>query len=250
MNPRCPSCGELQSSAQAAACEACGHTFHRTQSRTPTFKPAARPKKIQVCVDLALTVDRTASSAQFAAGIPMTAELILDQMSAKAREMRVWVQSHGDLDEGQEPLLLTDAGQPAQAVSDLRTIDYSGGGVPEEHHLDAIANLLDVVPWTADPSKARGAILAFMTAESKPLRSGQSPAELGRSIAERGILLYLVCQSSARLDELCDAAGGMQFEISNAPDADELQQIASQLAASLVATVGQGKTVPVQALSL
>ncbi|MBI4641462.1 MAG: hypothetical protein HY731_12255, partial [Candidatus Tectomicrobia bacterium] len=63
-------------------------------------------------------------------------------------------------------------------------------------------------------------------------------------IKKQGILLYLVCEPTPTLYELVHAANGMVFQISNTPDNAELQRIAVQLAASIVATIGSGNTQP------
>lgn len=211
------------------------------------IRPASRPK-IQVDIDLAITVDRTGSSDRFRTGIPMSVETILTQIGGKARSVRCWLQSHGDQDEGQFPRLHTNGGAPDQATSDCRLIDYGGGGDPEEHHLDAIEHLLNTVPWSADRNRSRGAILALLTDESKPLTSGKTPQQLGAEIKSRGILLYLVCEPRPNLRELVNAAEGLMFQISNNPDPAELQRVASQLAASVIATVGSGSTKPIATL--
>ena len=65
------------------------------------MRPAARPK-IQCEVDLAATVDRTGSSERFQTGISETYAIIVSQVEAKAREVKCWLASHGDLDEDQE----------------------------------------------------------------------------------------------------------------------------------------------------
>ncbi|MBN1516001.1 hypothetical protein JXA32_05485 [Candidatus Sumerlaeota bacterium] len=209
------------------------------------FNPASRPK-IQCEVDLAVTVDRTGSSERFQSGIGAAYEIIASQVAAKARDVKCWVQTHGDLDEGQEIIMHTDAGTPEQAIDDIKKISYGGGGDPPEHHLDAIESLLDRVPWTADPSRARGAIVAFMTADTKPAKSGVSAGDLGMLIKDKGILLYLICEPTPMLQELADLAEGLVFQISNDPDPDELQRIAEQLAASIVVTVSSGGTVPMR----
>ncbi len=169
---------------------------------------------------------------------------ILVQVAAKARAVKCWLASHGDLDEGQDFVIHTDGGTPEQAIEDIKKIAYGGGGDPPEHHLDAIEALLDRVPWSVDPSRARGAILAFLTADSKPAKSGTTAPELGKRIKDKGLLLYLVCEPTPTLRELVDTAGGLMFQISNNPDLVDLQRIAGQLAASIVATVASGSTVP------
>jgi hypothetical protein len=173
--------------------------------------------------------------------------MIVSQVKAKAREVKCWLGSHGDIDEGQDFIIHTDAGTPEQAVEDIRKIPYGGGGDAEEHHLDAIESLLSRVPWTADPSRARGAIIAFMTADTKPAKSGISAAALGKQIKDKGILLYLVCEPTPTLQNLASAAEGLVFQISNNPDPSEMQKIAAQLAASIVLTVAGGGTVPMTA---
>jgi len=240
----CPSC-QAQLNASADVCPSCGWRFN-TSSGVPgpsIVRPATRPK-IQCQVELAATVDRTGSSERFQTGIPQTYEMIVSQVKAKARDVKCWLASHGDLDDGQDFVIHTDAGMPEQAFEDIKKISYGGGGDPPEHHLDAIEALLHRVPWTADPARARGAIVAFMTADTKPAKSGISPGALGRKIKDKGILLYLVCEPTPALQELASAAGGLVFQISNNPNQAELQKVAAQLAASIVATVASGATVP------
>jgi hypothetical protein len=240
----CPSC-QKPCDAAVDTCPSCGWRSNRMVGRQgPSIvRPAVRPK-LQCEVDLATTVDRTGSSECFQTGIPKTFEMIVSQVGAKARSVKCWLQSHGDLDEGQKSIIHTDGGTPDQAIKDIKKISYGGGGDAEEHHLDAVESLLHRVPWTADPSRARGAIIGFTTADTKPARSGISAAALGREINEKGILLYLVCEPTATLQELAAAAGGLVFQISNSPDPADMQRIASQLAASIVATVASGATVP------
>ena len=240
----CPSC-QTQVNPSVDVCPSCGWRFNTSIGKPgPSIvRPATRPK-IQCEVDLAVTIDRTGSSERFQTGIPLTYEMIVNQVKAKAREVKCWVGSHGDLDEGQDFVIHTDAGTPEQAIDDVKKISYGGGGDPAEHHLDAIEELFNRIPWTSDPSRARGAILAFMTADTKPTKSGISATELGKLIKDNGILLYLVCEPTPTLENLASAAEGMIFQISNNPDPVEMQKIAAQLAASIVATLATGGTVP------
>jgi len=201
-------------------------------------------------VDLAVTIDRTGSSERFRTGIPLSLGIILKQVEAKARTVKCWIASHGDLDEGQDFIIHTDCGTPEQALTDVKKICdtlLGGGGDEEEHHLDGIEALSNRVPWTADPSRGRGAIVAFMTADTKPAKSGISAAALGKQIKDRGILFYLVCEPTPTLRELASAAGGLVFQISNNPDPAELQKIGDQVSASIVATIGSGGTLPMTA---
>ena len=240
----CPSC-QTQVNASTDVCPSCGWRFNATSGKPAQsiVRPATRPK-IQCQVDLAATVDRTGSSLRFQTGIPQTYEMIVSQVKPKVRKVNCWLASHGDLEEDQDFIIHTDAGTPEQAIEDIKKISFGGGGDASEHHLDAIESLLNRVPWTADPSRARGAIIAFMTADTKPAKSGISAAVLGKQIRDRGILLYLVCEPTPTLQELAFAAEGLVFQISNNPDPSEMQRIAAQLAASIVATVASGGTVP------
>ncbi len=177
-------------------------------------------------------------------GIRRSLPMIMEQIESKAKSLRVWLQTHGDEDFGQQPVLLTDGGTRSEAEADLGTVVFEGGGDPPEHHLNGIENLADMVPWTDDPQKARGALIAFLTAETKPSSSGRTPAEIGRDLNERGMLLYLVCQPTPSLNELCDAAGGLMFQITNSPSRSEMQRIAAQLSASILQMAAKSNTVP------
>ena len=240
----CPSCQHRMESV-ADMCPLCGWSFamQLPSQGQSLVRPAERPK-LQCEVELAITIDRTGSSQTFQTGIAKTCGIILKQGAVKARSMRCWVASHGDLDKGQAFIIHTDGGTPEQALADVEGIVYGGGGEPPEHHLDAVESLLNSVPWTADASRARGAIIAFTTSDTKPARSGITAAELGAAIRERGILFYLVSEITPTLLELATAAEGLVFRIRNDPDPVELQRIAAQVAASIVATVASGGTVP------
>jgi len=245
MQTYCPSCQFPVGRLSGDTCPHCKWPLGGAASGRSIVKPAARPK-VQSEIDLATTVDRTGSSERFKAGIPATYELIVRSLIPRARTLRCTVQSHGDLDDGQNMILHTEGGTPVQAIADVRQIAFEGGGDPPEHHLDAILNLLQTVPWTADPRRARGAILGFLTADTKPARAGVGPRELGVRIKSRGVLLYLVCEPTPALVELVEGAEGLLFEITNNPDPQELHKIAAQLAASIVATVSAGGTVPLR----
>lgn len=241
----CPSCQMPVPASSPDVCPNCAYKDNTGGSKVgPSLvRPACRPK-IQCEVDLAVTVDRTGSSERFKVGIPMTFEMIVMQLVAKARSVKCWVASHGDLDEGQDFVIHTDGGTPQQAIEDIKKICFGGGGDPPEHHLDAVESLLNKVPWSANPARARGAIVLFCTADTKPAKSGISARDLGAEIKRRGILLYLVAEPTPTLQELVSAADGLMFQITNSPDSTELQKIASQLGASILATVASGGTVP------
>lgn len=244
MSKSCPSC-QAEVKKSAGTCNVCGWSFDETpQKSAVAVRPAARPK-IQAEVEVAIDIDRTGSSQQFAKGIPLTSDLILRQLEGKARKVTCRVQTHGDVDEGELPILVVEDAGVDQALEEISKITYSGGGDPAEHHLDGIEHLLDTTPWSMDPSKSRAAIVSFLTADSKPATSGASPSQIGQKVKDQGVLLYLVCQPTPRLRELVDSADGLMFEISNEPKAEDLQVIAGKLAASIVATVGSGATSPI-----
>lgn len=248
MNTReCPSCKSMVAD-NVDTCPGCGWQFNVGIGKggVSIVPPAVRPK-LPCEVQIAITDDRTGSSNQFKVGIPITVEGILTPVVAKAREVKVWFQTHGDLDEGQDMVLLVDGGSVEDAKKAVKTVVYEGGGDPPEHHLDAVERLLTTVPWIADPRKARGAIVLLATADSKPARSGKTARQIGEEIKQKGLLLYLVVEETPQLRELCDAAEGWLFPISNTPDPKDLQQIASKVAASITQVAGLGATVPLTA---
>jgi hypothetical protein len=243
MTRDCASCGKKINDG-SITCPGCGWQ-NSGKGPKPIVKAVARPK-IQVIVQCGMTIDRTGSSGAFRDGIPLTAAGILTPIAAKALDVKVWLQTHGDLDENQQVILLGDGISVEEAINEVKKVEYDGGGGPEETHLDAIETLLDTVPWANNPHTTRGAIVGMMTADTKPARSGVSASELGERIKQQGVLFYLVCEPTPTLQELSDAADGMLFEISNTPDASELQKIAGQISASIVATVRSGSTVPIR----
>lgn len=241
---QCPSCQNMVPD-NSATCPTCGWGFRSgggAVART-IVRAAARPK-LPVEVEFAADIDRTGSSLGFKTGIERSMEIVVRSIVAKACKVTVWVVSHGDLDLDEQPVVHTAAGTPDQAIADVKGITFSGGGDAEEHHLDGIEYAFTTTPWTLNPRKARGALIAFLTDDTKPLRSGKSARQLGEEIRSRGILVYLVCQETPTLREFAEAAGGMIFAISNTPSADELAKVSAQVAASITATVGAGSTVP------
>lgn len=240
----CPSC-QTQVVASADVCPSCGWRFNTSSGKpgTAIVRPAMRPK-IQCEVEIAWLNDRSGSGENWKVGAPLTAETISSQVGNKARSQKWWVYSHSDEELGELPILHTDGGSPEQAIEDIKKISYGGGGDPPETHLSAIENALDNIPWTLDPARARGAIIAYVNADSKPAMSGRTPAEIGQRIKDKGILLYLICEPTPSLKELVDAAEGIMFKISNSPDPAELQKIGSKLSMSIAATLACGGTVP------
>ena len=240
----CPSC-QTQVNDSMDVCPSCGYKLiPSNENHSPTIvRPATRPK-IQCEVEIAWLHDRTGSGEKWKEGATKTAKNIGDQVGVKARSQKWYVISHGDEDFKEIPILHTDGGTLEQAIKDIDMIVQNGGGDPKETHLSAIENALDTIPWTCDPTRARGAIIAYINADTKPAKSGHTATEIGKRIKDMGLLLYLICEPTPTLQELVDAAEGLMFQITNNPDPAELQKIAMQLSASIVASVASGSTVP------
>ena len=240
----CPSCGTATDQSVARECPECGWVFQQVPLKT-TMNSIVRPL-LQIQIVLALLYDRTGSSKQFANGCKRGSEMILQDVEKRASNLEVYVQSHGDEDYGQHPVLLTCGGTPEQALSDIDGIVYGGGGDAPEHHLSAVEHAFDTIPFTADPLSGRGVMIVFMTADSKPAGSGRSAREIGLAVKERGVLLYLVCQPTPTLNELAEGASGLVFEISHDPSPEEMATVAAQVTASVVHTVSTGGTIPLR----
>lgn len=245
MELKCPSCGENVEVSRGGTCPKCAWQFENEPAAAPRvqIRPAARPKVLPK-VDVALTVDRTGSTDPFAEGLQKMSRDVLKLIESKALALKVWLQTHGDRDEGMMEALLTDGGTADQAIADLGTVIFEGGGDPAESHADAVELLMNRVPWNANPLESRGAIIAILTADSKPAQSGHSAAQIGEEIRRRNLLLYVVAQRTPILNELVKAADGLFFEISNTPSKDEVEQIANQLAASIIQTASGSATRP------
>ncbi len=247
----CPSCQAILTGTLPPSCPTCGAAIggtvgpsrSLTSSRVPSIRPAPRPK-LPVEVTLGIEIDRTGSSAAFQKGISTSCEVLLDTISAKAKGLTVFVGTHGDEECGESPVLHTAGGNRDQALADIRAITYGGGGDAEETHLDGIRRFLETVPWPMDGRHTRGALVVFLTDDTKPDRTGLSATELGEAIRAKGLLFYAVYQKTSTLDKLVHAAGGLPIAISNSPDRSELQNAAAQVGASLVATLGAGGTLP------
>lgn len=219
-------------------CPNCGAKPSGTSTAEPTFtvRPALRPK-VTPEVQMAIAVDRTGSMTAFPTAVKNSLPLIFDPVEAKARGLQVWLQTHGDRDEGQHEVLMTDGGTAAQALSDAATIVFEGGGDPPENHLDGIETILNRVPWNPNPTEARGAIVAITTADTKPAQSGRSAEDIGKAIKDKGIVFCLIGQPTPTLLELNKAASGFFFEISDNPSVDEMCRIADMVAASITASL-------------
>jgi len=119
MSKSCPSC-QAEVKKSAGTCNVCGWSFDETpQKSAVAVRPAARPK-IPAKVEVGFDIDRTGSSQQFATGIPLTSDLILRQLEAKAREVTCRVQTHGDIDEGELPILVIEDAGVDQTLEEIR----------------------------------------------------------------------------------------------------------------------------------
>lgn len=242
----CPSCQKTVLPLNGS-CPLCGWRFKAVTipggvtipvgglsfSPNPALIHVGGPPKLQVRVDLALIVDRTGSSDAFKEGIKASSRMLVESVRAKARDLFCWVGTHGDLDEGQPFVLHTDRAPGDQAIADVQVIDYNGGGDPPEHHLDGIQSMLDTVPWNNNPLDGRGAVVAFLTADTKPAKSGITAAQLGKRFKDQEVLLYLICEPTPTLVELVDAAGGHIYPITNTPSIAEMQAISAEIAKSI-----------------
>lgn len=246
MSRKCPECKKDVADARLRVCPGCGYQLDPPSSAHILTSPAVRPK-LPADILLAITVDRTGSSLQFRDGIVRALEGITRALKPHVARLTCYLWTHGDEDDDQFPVLLTDGGGPDQMLADARTIVYSGGKDAAEHHVDGVANLVQMTPWDTASPTSRGVVIAFLTADSKPARSGRSARDIGEEIRRRGLLFYLICEPTPTLVELCNAAGGLMFEISNDPDPKDMQTIADQVGASITATVAAGSTLPLGA---
>jgi len=243
MNFYCQSCQEPYSPDETE-CTNCGWTFNESSQGliVPPSIPVRLTSRAPVArAEIAVTIDRTESSRQFEKGIPQTVETILREVEPEVASMTVWLQSHGDEDHGQEPILHTDAGSVSQVVSDMATIRFAGGGPPDEDHLKAFEHLTNTTPF----SGRHGVLLALINAESKPLGNARTPRQLGEELQDRGILVYVVGQPAPRIVEFVRAADGMFVPISNTPTPTELSDVAQRISRSMTVTIPSGSTTPI-----
>jgi hypothetical protein len=208
------------------------------------IKPAARPR-IPVTVVATAAVDITRSSTAFANGIAKTISAILAQTANKAREVVVSVWAVGDEDCGQQPTLLTDRGTVDDANRDIASITFDGGGDPEETHLSSCEHILDATQWSVGRHE-RDFFIGLFNADTKPSKSGKTASEIGKEFRARGIQVCLVCEPYPQLEEFVSAAGGFLFKISDSPDPAQFQRVSAQVAASIVASITAGATVPMR----
>jgi hypothetical protein len=200
---------------------------------------APKRRKVPVEVDLAFTIDRTGSSAAFAQGITTAVPMIAAAIAERAAKVRCFLQSHGDLDYHEHPVMLVSEGTIEMVGEEVRRMQYGGGGDAAEHHLDGVKSLFETVPWRGQRLRSRSCLVLFSTADTKPLASGMSVEALGAMLREAGVLFYAVAEPSPGIEALVKAADGISFPISNDPSADEMRSIAARVAASISASLSQ-----------
>ncbi len=243
-NAACSGCG-AEITAGRPHCATCGQSVAVATPSTSPIKIAVRPRpKIPVTAEIGITLDRTASSQTFEQGIRYLVPQLLEGVALRAARVQVYLQSHGDLDVGQDMVMHCAGGTVAEACVDLDDIVFGGGGPPQENHLDAVESLMTTIPFVKNPATHRGVIVAVMNAESKPARSGRSPEEIGRALLDQHLLTYLICEPTRKLKRLSAAARGMLVPISNNPSQKVIEQVVAEVGASIAMTLSTGGTTP------
>lgn len=120
MDISCPSCEEV-TSANATECPLCAWPFHQEAAAPrPMAKRMNTLQKRAADIEIAMTIDTTGSSMQFSHGIPWLAESLLLEVQQIVSSCKVWLQTHGDEDLGQLPLLRTDQASVDESISTRR----------------------------------------------------------------------------------------------------------------------------------
>jgi len=240
---KCPSCAAEFDTTNTATCPNCGFQVSLALA-PPIVQPMRRLQKISASVLVAVLIDITGSTGKFAKGVPLAVKQILEAIAAKARETKVYVHTGGDLDCGQQCVLLCNGVSVPAAIAEVARLHYGGGGDEPETHADSVETVMTTTPWELDPRQWRNALIVFLTADSKPARSGITPRQLGAALKSRGMLVYLVAEDDPFARELAAAAEGLFFPISNDPDPVQMQQIAAGISQSILITAAGGATRP------
>ncbi len=245
----CPSCFNTCNLSEAPACNECGYQFPASELASYNQQPACNigdvssgPVKLAVTVTLGFTIDGTGSSKAFEIGIPKTVIRICEKVQAKAKNVFVSVQQHGDDEYGEMPVMLVEGKQDISLVTKaISAITYAGGFDRDETHLNAILNLMNTVPFPSSEKVGRGAIIALTTADSK-LPKDKSIDDIAKEIVEKNLLLYLVSEAEPNMMKLAEKVkdyGGFSYfmAITNNPSEKELGIIADKIAASIIQTM-------------
>jgi hypothetical protein len=229
------------------------HTFQTTMQRFPESDASIHAgeftgavmtgmtgttRKVPVNVDLVFAVDRTGSSQGFATGIVRAISMVAEPVVKRAARVRLFLQTHGDLDDGQRPIMVLRDGNLDEVIEAARRIDFGGGGDAPEHHTHALEEVLDTVDWTA-AGPTRRAVVLFTTADTKPSPSGRNAGQIADALRANDVLLFAVCEKEPGMLELVNRAQGEAFAISNDPSQAEMQSIAARVAASVLASLVQ-----------
>ena len=192
---------------------------------------------------LAFLIDITGSTGRFAAGVVEAIRMILGQITARVRGLSIYLYGGGDLDCGQECTLLASGVPVAEAIATVERLSFQGGGDSEETHADSVETVITTTPWELD-RQWRNVLVVFLTADSKPSRSGLTTRQLGEKLQRQGIQLFVVAEDYPFARDLVDAAAGLFFPISNNPDPTQMQQIAGAISQTLLLTVASPATKP------
>lgn len=240
---KCPHCLAEYDTATSSVCPNCQSQTSQVLALT-IVQPIRRVQKISASVLVSILIDRTGSTGKFGQGVPLAAKQFLEPIAAKARETKVYVHTGGDLEYGEQCILICNGVTVPEAISEIARLQYNGGGDEPETHIDSVETVIKTTPWEPDPRKWRNALIIFLTADSKPARSGVTPRQLGAALKSRGILVYLVAEDYPFAHELAEAADGLFFPITNDPDPVQMQQIAAGISQSILVTAASTATRP------
>jgi len=229
----CQSCGKSYS---GGVCQHCGYN---PQALNIAQQVSTAKAKVPCELDIAILIDRTASSDQFSRGIKGAVALLLNLLSSKCAAVKVWLHTYGDEDFGQQPETLCAGTSVQEADEAIKRLTFGGGGDPEETHHEGLLYALRQTNWNTGPL-VRRAIVWFMTNKPKPLKNGVTPKQIGEECAQKDIALVVVSDMPDFYQEIVEAANGTfaeyLFSISNDPTPAEWQKVVHRVAASVSRT--------------
>jgi hypothetical protein len=209
------------------------------QRQTPRVMAIAT--RIPAHAKTSFAVDGTGSQRAVSDGSLKIVQGINDHLEKKVQQNTCSVFRCGDQDFNEPIVPLLQDGTPDEAEEAVRKIDFAGGEDEAETHLQNFADILEMLP-TAGPTE-RVAFIALTTGPSKPLRSGQTPRELGEAFKQHNIVVCVAGEECPLIREFVDAVGadGFFFQISNDPDDNELKRVADRIGASIVASMSTAR---------
>jgi hypothetical protein len=214
-----------------------------SQQQTPRVMAIAT--KIPAHAKTSFAVDGTGSQRAVSNGSLRIVQGINDHLRKKVQQNTCSVFRCGDQDFNEPIVPLLQDGAPGEAETAVAQIDFAGGEDAAETHLQNFADILEMLP-TAGPTE-RVAFIALTTGPSKPLRSGETPRELGEAFRQHNIVVCVAGEDCPLIREFVDAIGadGFFFQISNDPDDSELKRVADRIGASIVSSISTArKTMP------